>query len=66
MLALLTALLVALPGLAETSRVRRVPPELIGAFCPTGAGSPWNTAAFATAVGTIALLGRRRRTEGPA
>ena len=60
------ALLVATAALAEdTGERRRVPPEMVGAYCPpTGcppaAGNGWHTAGFATALGLIAALSRRR------
>jgi hypothetical protein len=43
---------------------RRVPADVVGAWCPSGgcetpAGGPWQTAGFATALGAVVLLSRR-------
>ena len=69
-LTLLAALLLCGPALASGDlesgkRVRRVPPELVGSWCPTGgcetrSGGLWNTAGFAAAISVSLLLARRR------
>jgi hypothetical protein len=69
-LGLLATLLLCSPALAADDpgpgeRTRRVPPEMVGAWCPTGGcetrgGGPWHSAGFATALGAVLLLARRR------
>lgn len=67
--ALLTAAVLGLApatAMAEEGEKRRVPPEMVGAYCPPGgcpppSGSGWHAAGFAAALGLIVALSRHQR-----